>query len=187
MRIIAGRYRGHQLGRISGTDMRPTSDRVREALFSILDQRPKGAEVLDLFCGSGALGLEALSRGASYGVFVDSSMPSLATLNRNLERIGVKTIKVLKGRVDRVLPRLAEENRQFDLIFLDPPYRQGLVGSTLRHLDTLNLTAPGGMIVTEHEIQMKSPPQVGSLFRVDQRRYGDTGLTMYSPLGGMET
>ncbi|MBM4371893.1 MAG: RsmD family RNA methyltransferase, partial [Deltaproteobacteria bacterium] len=122
MRVIAGIYRGHPITAPAGPAVRPTADRVREALFSILGSRTEGATVLDLFCGTGALGIEALSRGAARAVFVDGSPRSLAALRRNLDRLGIAGARVLHGRVEEALPRVEREGERFGLVFLDPPY-----------------------------------------------------------------
>jgi 16S rRNA (guanine966-N2)-methyltransferase len=122
MRIIAGEYKGRRLVAPPGTATRPTSDRVREALFSILGARVEDADVLDLFAGSGALGIEALSRGAQKATFVDNAPAALTTIRRNLE--GVQGATVVRRDARAFLRDARENGRQYDLVFLDPPYRQ---------------------------------------------------------------
>ena len=178
MRIIAGQYRGHPLTAPAGRTVRPTTDRVREALFSILGESVRGAAVLDLFCGSGALGLEALSRGAASAVFVDSSLRSLGALRRNIERLGVGDVRVLRSRVNEVLGRLARDGETFDLVFLDPPYRKKMAAETLARLESGTLLRPGARVVAEHEVDA-TPTGSGSLAVADTRRYGDTALSFF--------
>lgn len=182
MRIIAGRYRGHPLTAPAGRTARPTTDRVREALFSILGASVEDAAVLDLFAGSGALGLEAMSRGAARAVFVDASPRALVALRKNCARLGAEPVRVLRGRVEESLPRLVKDGESFDLIFLDPPYRKGLASETLDRIDG-SLLRPGARVVAEHEAGA-TPPAVadGRLTAQDTRRYGDTVLTFYQAL-----
>lgn len=183
MRIIAGRYRGHPLTAPSGRTARPTTDRVREALFSILGPSVEDAAVLDLFAGSGALGLEALSRGAARAVFVESSPRSLVAIRKNIQRLGTEAVRVAKGRVEDTLPRLERDGEAFDLVFLDPPYAKGLVAEIIIRLAAGPLLRPGARIVAEHESKA-SPPEIpgGRVQREDTRRYGDTTLTFYRVL-----
>jgi len=178
MRIIAGRYRGHPITAPAGRTARPTTDRVREALFSILGTSVEDAAVLDLFAGSGALGLEALSRGAARAVFVDGSPRALAALRRNIRRLDAGPVRVLRGRVTEVLPRLARDGEAFDLVFLDPPYGKGLAGETLSHLGRGDLLRPGARLVVEHEADAP-PPSGEGLTAQDTRRYGDAALSFY--------
>ena len=180
MRIIAGRYRGHPITAPAGRTVRPTTDRVREALFSILGATVEGATVLDLFAGSGALGLEALSRGAARAVFVEASLRSLEALRGNISRLGVDGVRVAKGRVEDTLPRLARDGETFDLVFLDPPYHKGLATETIERLDAGPLLRPGARVVAEHEVDGAPPERLpGGLIRDDVRRYGDTVLSFY--------
>lgn len=182
MRIIAGRLRGLHLSAAPGTQTRPTQDRVREALFSILGARTQQARVLDLFAGAGMLGVEALSRGAFEAVFVESGRQPLMVLRQNIEITKEPLCLILPIPVDRALTQLGKNGKTFDLIFMDPPYGLGLVPRTLEGLVKHRLVAPGGCVVTEHETRFKSPREVGNLMRTDQRRYGDTTLSIYAPL-----
>ncbi len=183
MRIIAGRYRGHPLTAPSGLTARPTTDRVREALFSILGPSVEDAAVLDLFAGSGALGLEALSRGAARAVFVESSPRSLVALRKNIQRLDADAVRIAKGRVEDTLGRLAKDGETFDLIFMDPPYAKGLVEAVVTRLADGALLRPGARIVAEHETGATTPEAPGGgLVRDDSRRYGDTTLTFYRVL-----
>ena len=185
MRVIAGSVGGRRLVAPPGATTRPTSDRVREALFSILGPPPEGARVLDLFAGAGALGIEALSRGAAAAVFVDSSRAAWRCLRRNLEDLGlVEVSEIHLGDAVRFAERLAREaagtsRAPFHWIFLDPPYAAGLADRALAALGGAPVLAPGGALVVEHD--RRSPPRQrhGSLVKADGRRYGDTELTFY--------
>ena len=185
MRVIAGRYKGRQLVAPSGEGTRPTMDRVKEALFSILGDVVRGKRVLDLFSGAGTLGIEALSRGAEEATFVEFRRGASEVLRRNLEQLPDAQFTIIVAPVERVLPRLAHRRARFDLVFLDPPYRMGLVTSTINSLIHCHLLEPGGRIVAEHESRFYPPKEFsGNLFLADRRTYGDTGIAIYSVLDG---
>jgi 16S rRNA (guanine966-N2)-methyltransferase len=178
MRVVAGRYGGRRLAAPKGTDVRPTSDRVREALFSILGTRVEGAHVLDLFAGSGALGIEALSRGAAEATFVDSSASAVRAVRQNLESLAAEGATV--DRADaRVFARTAlQAGRQYDLVFLDPPYRQAeALGRELAEAIAA-LLAPGGVVVSESD--RRKPLELPGLPPFDERRYGDTLIRLHA-------
>ncbi len=168
-----------------GLKLRPTSDRAREALFNILRlETLRGAMVLDLFAGTGALGLEALSRGASGAVFVDDSTLALSLIKKNIaqcgfsERTRVLRRDLLKGRF--FLPS-SELGGPFNLILLDPPYRQQICHRLLLELSAVGLVAPKGLVVCEEFQGEELPEEVPGLHLFDQRRYGDTGFWFYRP------
>jgi 16S rRNA (guanine966-N2)-methyltransferase len=158
-----------------GLGTRPTADRVREALFSVLGSQVVGASVLDLFAGSGALGIEALSRGASSAVFVDISVAALDATRRNLAALGVEA-EVVRMPALRYLERARAAKRQYDLVFLDPPYRHAsTLGSKLT--DALGpVLAPRSCVVSESD--RRAPLELG-LPLVDERRYGDTLIRIH--------
>lgn len=189
MRIISGWAKGRRLSTPSGQgkDIRPTSDRAREALFSIIGSRVVGAKVLDLFAGTGALALEALSRGANHIVFVDCNRQSLNIIKRNIQvckpadaavTLQIVRYDLRKGIPPRILP--SETDQLYDLIFLDPPYSQGLSLKTLEYLANGNLLAEGGLVIAEERSTEQLPEQLGVLVLTDQRIYGDTGFWFYS-------
>jgi 16S rRNA (guanine(966)-N(2))-methyltransferase RsmD len=151
---------------------------VKESLFNILGQQPQGARVLDLFAGSGALGLEALSRGASEAVFVEHDRAAVQALRENISRLGCEARASIRREA---LPcAVAQVSGSFDLVFLDPPYGCGLVDEALQALGQGALVAPEGLVVAEHSRRDELPEQAGSLCRVDRRRYGDTELSFYA-------
>jgi len=161
-------------------------DRVREALFSILADSVRDAVVLDLYAGSGSLGLEALSRGATEVCFVDRAHPAVECLQTNITRVGSEECAILPMPVDRALARLVQERMKFDLVFLDPPYYKGLVPRTLEQISRIDILSSRARIVAEHESKLEAPSEVGSLFRIDTRRYGDTSVSIYSPFLAQE-
>jgi 16S rRNA (guanine(966)-N(2))-methyltransferase RsmD len=175
MRVIAGTYGGRRLQAPPGVDTRPTADRTREALFSILGARVEGARVLDLFAGSGALGIEALSRGAAEATFVDNSAPAIRAIGANLEALGADAV-VARAEVRRFLGGASRSARQYDLVFLDPPYRlaASLGGDLSAALPAV--LAPGATVVCE--MDRRTPLDI-DLPIEDERRYGDTLIRIH--------
>jgi 16S rRNA (guanine966-N2)-methyltransferase len=177
MRVIAGRYRGRRLQAPPGDATRPTSDRVREALFSVLAGRVEGARVLDLFAGSGALGIEALSRGAAEATFVDTAPAAIRAVRANLEALDAAA-EVRRADARRFLGSASAAARQYDLVFLDPPYRlAGRLGSELTAALPAVL-APGAAVVAESD---RRAPLELALPILDERRYGDTLIRIHGP------
>jgi len=175
MRIIAGRLKGRRLTAPKGLDVRPTSDRLRETLFNVLADSVDGARVLDAFAGTGALGLEALSRGAASVVFVEQSDRALKTLAENIDHCGVKDACVII-RGDFRTARVAQAS--FDLILLDPPYRiPDLDVVTERASELLH---ERGLLVLEHGTRHQSPERAGRLMRYRVLVAGDSALSFYA-------
>lgn len=163
-----------------GSRVRPTSGRVREAIFSVLGSRIFGAEVLDLFAGTGALGLEALSRGAATVLFVEKNRHFSNVIAQNINALGLAhCCDVLNIEVDRSMRILEKKTRAFDLIFLDPPYRMGKAFDTLRLLSASSLLRPGGTVVAEHEAEEKLMDQLANLVRFSEKKYGTTKVSFY--------
>lgn len=165
---------------------RPTPDRVRESLFSMLAAEVPGARVLDLFAGTGALGLEALSRGAEIAVFVEKGRPALAALEKNVGVVGLGGAEVMPIPAERALERLRALGRRFDLVFLDPPYALGLLEPTLAALVEGGLLLPQATIVCEHHGRDEPPGAPEELERVHTRPFGDVALTFYRLRDRME-
>lgn len=174
MRIIGGKYRGKVLAAFKGRDIRPTADRVKESLFNILAPEISGANVLDLFCGSGSVGLEAISRGADYVVFNDISKESLAVLRKNCAALKVEP-RICNSDYKDLLSAL---DVTFDVIFIDPPYKSGFGKDALERIARRNLLNTGGVAVFESDRPFEG--EVG-LVKYDERRYGATYLTFFSP------
>ena len=180
VRITGGRLAGRRL-RVPRRDVRPTADRVRESLFARLGDL-HGRRVLDLFAGSGALGFEALSRGAESVVFVERSPAVLDTLRQNAESLGVAdAVTLRRGEVPTALARLAG-TAPFHLVFLDPPYAGDALDLALRALAASGLLAEGALVVAESD-RRHPPAAVAGLAMVDERRYGDTLITWLVPGG----
>jgi 16S rRNA (guanine(966)-N(2))-methyltransferase RsmD len=176
LRVIAGRYGGRRLQTPRGAATRPTSDRVREALFSILGARVAGARVLDLFAGSGALGLEALSRGAAEATFVDSSPAAQRAIRANLAALGTEA-EVVRADALRWLRSASGAARQYDLVFLDPPYRRAGVVAGELSAAVSPVLAPQALVVAESD---RRAPLELDLPTIDQRRYGDTLIRIHA-------
>jgi 16S rRNA (guanine966-N2)-methyltransferase len=177
MRVVAGRFGGRSLVAPRGHATRPTSDRVREALFSILGDAVVGARVLDLFAGSGALGLEALSRGASRAVLVDSSAAAVAAVRRNLAGVGVEA-DVRRQDALAYLRGASRDARQYDLVFLDPPYRRASALGRELSAALAPVLAPEARVVAETD---RRAPLELDLELLDERRYGDTLIRIHGP------
>jgi 16S rRNA (guanine(966)-N(2))-methyltransferase RsmD len=180
MRIVAGIARGRRLRAPKGRLVRPTADRVKEAVFSILESRDgcAGQRVLDLFAGAGSLGIEALSRGAAEVVFVDPARAATEAIQSNLTATGLAG-ELLAMPAERAIKQLAAAGRRFDRVFLDPPYGEGWIARTLAALDAARLVADGGLVVVEHGRGEPAAPEVGGLVQELARRYGDTHIALY--------
>lgn len=177
MRIIAGKHRGRTLASFRGNDIRPTADRVKESLFQILSAKIVGARVLDLFCGSGALGLECLSRGAREAVFNDVSEESLAVLRKNLRALGES------GMVTRLSFEacLKSVSGKFELIFCDPPYKANCEEEIFALVRERKLLSEGGLVVFESERELRP---VAGFVCVDTRNYGRTTVRLFAESEG---
>ncbi len=185
MRITGGAARGRKLFSPETNSIRPTCDRVREALFNIIGQRIVGARVLDLFAGTGAVGIESLSRGAASLLFVDQLRAAGRLIETNLRacipephaafiQLNLATTPHL-----RLIRAHLEADTGFDLVFLDPPYQKNLAQHVLAMVENANILAPGALVIAEEHRRADLPATVGTLSLLDQRRYGETGLWLY--------
>jgi 16S rRNA (guanine966-N2)-methyltransferase len=176
VRIIAGTRKGHRIQAPRGRDTRPTGDRVREAAFNLIGP-VDGAEVLDLFAGSGAMGLEALSRGAARVTFVESDRRACLAIDANLERLRLTGARVVQAEATRALAAEAQAGRRYDLVLVDPPYAElgAVLPSLERHLPAL--LAPGGLVVVESAA--REEPELQPLAKRTSRRYGSARLTLF--------
>jgi len=166
-----------------GMQTRPTADRVREALFSIITSRREleQAQVLDICAGTGSLGIEALSRGAGSGCFVEQDRRVLAVLEKNLEAAGfIARSQILAVDCLKALRLLAAQGRRFDVVFFDPPYASALYATVPEAVGSLSLLADGGLLIVECAARNPQPERVGPLVRVDRRVYGDTALEFFT-------
>ena len=182
MRLTGGLDRGRRLKVPRGLRTRPTAAKVREAIFNILGPPPEGA-VLDLFAGTGALGLEALSRGARRVVFIERDRNALSALRENLSELGWEARStVIAADVGTGLRRLSESpparEDRFSWVFMDPPYAEEVAG-ILGELSERNLLAGCAVVIVEHSKRHRPPSSIGGLFLTDRRDYGDTELSFY--------
>lgn len=179
MRLTGGADRGRQIVAPRGLTTRPTSSKVREAIFNILGPPPQGA-VLDLFAGSGALGFEALSRGAERAVFVERDGRAVGALTRNLRELGfAQRSQVISSPVMVALSRLSATPERFVWVFMDPPYAAGVTEETLARLGEGSLLCGGSVVIVEHDHRHEPPDARGGLHLTDRRYYGDTGVSFY--------
>lgn len=181
MRITGGQAKGRLLASLKGWNIRPTSDRVRESVFSLIGQDMTDFKVLDLFAGTGCLGIEALSRGASRALFIDNSIQSIKLIKKNLARCGYESLGfVWKKDLSKGLPRkhpLLKE--KFDVIFLDPPYEKKMISPLLVELSDRDLLASPAIAVAESFKRETLPEVLGKLQMVSFRTYGETKISIY--------
>ena len=180
MRVITGKARGIQLKTPEGLTTRPTSDRVKEALFSIIQFEIPGATVLDLFGGTGQLGIEALSRGAKSAVFVDAGEPACRLIRENLKRTKLETnAKVVRSDYLTYLKTCRES---FQIILLDPPYAEVFLENALKCITEIDILQSGGIIVAERPLGKELPWEFEGFTRSKDYKYGNTLLTVYRKL-----
>lgn len=179
MRVIAGKAKGRQLKAPKGQETRPTAARVKEAIFSVLSQRLPGSHVLDAFAGSGALGIEALSRGAAKAVFIEESTAGAAVIKENIAKSGFsEQSRVYTGDFLRIIKSWPSQGRErFELVFLDPPYNKGLIAKSLSALADREILAEDALIVIETSAAAREYAQENGFFEtIKESKYGDTAV-----------
>jgi 16S rRNA (guanine(966)-N(2))-methyltransferase RsmD len=176
MRIISGKYKGRTIKMPKG--IRPTQDKVRKALFDILGDI-KGLSFLELFAGSGAVGIEALSRGAKEIVFIEKDKRCAKKIKENLSSLSLLSYRIIEFDTSKVIRHLNQNGKQFDIIFLDPPYYGDLSKKTLQTLGAYDILAPNGFIIVQHFKKDILPERIGNLIILRQAEYGDTLLSFY--------
>lgn len=187
MRVITGAARGRPLKSVPGRAVRPTADRVKESLFSAWQGRVDGALFLDVFAGSGAIGIEALSRGAERVVFIERESRHVAVIRQNLASCGFADhpgVEILTMDASAGLDLLTRRGSRFDLIFIDPPYRQDLIPPALSRIAAGGVLAPDGVLVAERERKDPVPPEVAGTISLRWMRdstFGETVLSWYQP------
>jgi 16S rRNA (guanine(966)-N(2))-methyltransferase RsmD len=186
MRVIGGRFKGTRLNPLKGLDLRPTLDRVRESLFNILGADIEDTRFLDLFSGSGAVGIEALSRGAARVVFVESQAQARGLLQRNLQKCGLSGEREGEGNwallpllASRAIDRLKQQGEEFDWVYVDPPFDSGLYDETLAALAESGLLAGGAQVIVEHFRKTVLAENYVKLKKIQTRRTGDTCLSFF--------
>lgn len=183
MRVISGIRKGHILKSPKGLNTRPTQDRIKESLFNILGIINNESKVLDLFAGSGSIGIEFLSRGAKECYFIDNSYESIKIIKENLTstRLDEKA-HVYKNNVANALDVLGNKSIDFDYIFMDPPYRKNLVSSALESINNNNLIKKDGIIIVEHEKEFILDEKIFNFIKSDERNYSDKAISFYKKI-----
>ena len=182
LRIIGGELKGKKLYTIPGTLIRPTSDRLRESIFNILSYLVKGAVVLDLFAGTGALGIEALSRGAKSAVFIDNNKKALSVVERNIQSCAVDNMsQIIRWNIVKNLNCIKSVDSKFNLVFMDPPYNKGLIEPSLINLYDSGSLGKDACIIVEHTPFEPVPGDCKQFELADQRKYGKTLISFIKP------
>jgi len=184
MRIISGTSGGKKLRPLRGQSIRPTSDRVKESIFNILGDEVDGKHVLDLFAGTGNLGIESLSRGATRAVFVEKEKSAIDLIKKNLSHCGFEDrVHIMTGEVERAIRLLHRKGEVFDFIFMDPPYRRGLVQKTLELLAAQPLHHEDSILVIEHDRREPLSESMEEWVLLRKRLFGDTVVSFIAPSG----
>lgn len=181
MRIIAGKYRSRLIRSPKAEGVRPTKDRIREALFNIITEYVGSAEVLDMFAASGAFGIEAISRGAESATFIDNEKACIATIEENLKLLGIEDDKTIVLGMDafKAVDKLCNNGKKFDIILIDPPYYKDMAKKCLIKLGERDILKPRCIIVVEHHKKDILPTSAGNLTSYRTACYGDIWLTFY--------
>lgn len=183
LRIIAGEARGRRIITPTGIQTRPTSDRVKESMFNILGDRVPGSKVLDLFAGTGSLGLESISRGAQSCVCIDNSKESIKVIYQNINMLKFEEYcEVYHNDAFSALSILGRKDRKFNIIFVDPPYHKEIVPLVLKKITDIGIIEGKGVIVSEHDSKDSVPEKISDLVRFKSVLYGDTALSFYISL-----
>lgn len=181
MRVISGVCKGRLLQAVPGMSTRPTTDKVKEAMFNMVGPYFSEGLALDLFAGSGGLGIEALSRGIERVIFVDYDTKAIQTVRKNVESCGLaERAEIYRNDAERALKAIVKRQLKFHLIFLDPPYKKQKLEALLSFIDKHQLLAQSGYIVTEHSHDVDLPKQIGQLTKVKDEVYGITAVSIYS-------
>ena len=181
MRVIAGTYRGRRLRTVEGAAVRPTSDRLRETLFDILAPRISGSRFLDICAGSGAVGIEALSRGASEVTFIEKSRRALSAVKANLHTLGIDDgVTHIDRDVIAALKPLSEMSAVFDIVFFDPPYASQLYDDVMTRLAASTLITPESIVIVEHRVKHRLESAYSDLKMCRQVKQGESALSFYA-------
>ncbi|MDO3410746.1 16S rRNA (guanine(966)-N(2))-methyltransferase RsmD [Saccharibacillus sp. CPCC 101409] len=181
MRVVAGEAKGRPLKAVPGSGTRPTTDKVKEAIFSMIGPFFDGGTALDLFAGTGGLGIEALSRGAQRAIFVDADAKSIETVRSNLRATGFEPrAEVYRNDAQRALKALAKREAKLELVFLDPPYRMKNGAELMLRMEELGLLRPGAVILLEYESSYAYPAEFGGFTEDRKAVYGETTVSIYT-------
>lgn len=180
MRVVSGSAKGRPLKSVPGTGTRPTTDKVKEAVFSMIGPYFEGGTVLDLFAGTGGLGIEALSRGMEHGIFIDMDPKSIETIHANLKATRLESqSEVFRNDAERAIKVLAKRGVLVDAVFLDPPYRMKNADDLLQQMHERSLLQDLATIVIEHESKYEYPDEFGHFFCTRKALYGESAITIY--------
>lgn len=180
MRVISGTAKGRPLKAVPGMGTRPTTDKVKEAIFSMIGPYFDGGRVLDLFAGTGGLSIEALSRGMEHAVLTDVDKKAIDTIRHNLQAAGLnEKAELYRNDAERAVKALAKRGMRFDLVFLDPPYKMKVIRGLLEQLVEGGLLRDRAYVVIEHDAEDRHDEPVGSLSCIRRAEYGDTAVTIY--------
>ncbi|MCM3768564.1 16S rRNA (guanine(966)-N(2))-methyltransferase RsmD [Neobacillus niacini] len=181
MRVVSGVYKGKPLKAVPGTSTRPTTDKVKEAIFNMIGPYFDGGIGLDLFAGSGGLGIEALSRGLEKVVFVDRDGKAIQTIRENIGSCNLEEqSEIYRNDAERALKALVKREIRFDYIFLDPPYKKQQLINLMEKIDEHNLANANSIVVCEHSFDVELPQAVGHFVRMKHEKYGIIAVTIYS-------
>ena len=181
LRIISGIYRGRKLEKIEAPGIRPTSDRVREALFSIIHDSICGSSFLDLFAGSGGVGIEAYSRGASEVIFVDLNKESIKVLKNNIKSLGLlENVEVYNTDCLNAISKLSDRGKRFNFIFMDPPYKSGFYIEAIKKIYEKNILSDAGVIIIEQDSKGEIEDYIDYYKLIKKKIYGNTTLLFYA-------
>jgi 16S rRNA (guanine966-N2)-methyltransferase len=187
MRVVSGNYKGRQLKAVPGVTTRPTTDKVKEAIFNMVGPYFDGGIALDLFAGSGGLGIEALSRGIERCIFVDREAKAIQTIHKNLEAChAVDASEVYRNDAERALKAIIKRELKFRLIFLDPPYKQQKLKTLINAVSENDLLQQGGFIVTEHGSDIQLPEEIHQLIQLKHETYGMSSITIFGYKSSIE-
>jgi 16S rRNA (guanine966-N2)-methyltransferase len=180
MRVVSGTCKGRSLKAVPGSTTRPTTDKVKEAIFNMIGPYFEGGLGLDLFAGSGGLGIETLSRGFEKVIFVDRDQKAVQIIKENLISCGlIDQSEVYRNDANRALKAIKKRDLKLDLILLDPPYKKQQLLNLMETIQSEGLLKPGGLIICEHGSDVELPDQVGLLAVTRREQYGIIGITIY--------
>ncbi|CAG9619830.1 16S rRNA (guanine(966)-N(2))-methyltransferase RsmD [Sutcliffiella rhizosphaerae] len=180
MRVVSGKWKGRQLKAVPGMNTRPTTDKVKEAVFNIIGPYFDGGLALDLFGGSGSLGIEAISRGMDKAIFVDKDGKAIQTIKQNVENFNIaEQVEIYRNDALRALNAIKKREIQFDLILLDPPYKKHQLEELIHKISEYNLLNQSGIIMAEHSNEVILPDDIGDFIRTRVETYGITVISVY--------
>jgi 16S rRNA (guanine966-N2)-methyltransferase len=187
MRVVSGKCKGHPLKAVPGQSTRPTTDKVKESIFNIIGPYFDGGLGLDLFGGSGGLGIEALSRGFEKVIFVDRDQKAVHTIKNNVESCRLtEQVEIYRNDAEKAIKALIKREVSFDLIFLDPPYHQQKLQALIANIDANQLINKNGIILVEHSVDLELPEMIGLLLNKRTENYGITAISIYTYSQGSE-